>query len=104
VGGWVISKNGKFTYTVPVTFGDPGHFFGDNVTIPEGYAAVGGYHTHPGPDPAAEMDFLGLIVALPIGTVCPNIWRYANGNIRVFNPGPYDRWLGAPGTVIGNAP
>jgi RHS repeat-associated protein len=104
-GGWVISKNGKFTYTVPVTFGDPGHFFGDNVTIPEGYAAVGGYHTHPGPDPAAEDGFSGADCGFANRHGMPEyLGVTANGNIRVFNPGPYDRWLGAPGTVIGNAP
>ena len=48
-GGCVISKDGKYTYTVPVTFGQDSHFYASNVTVPDGYSSVGWYHTHPDP-------------------------------------------------------
>ena len=49
-GGWVITKDGKtFTYTRPVTFGEDSNFYPGKVTVPEGYAEVASYHTHPDP-------------------------------------------------------
>jgi len=102
---WVVGLYPK-TENSPIRSGNvwrSGHFFGDNVTIPEGYAAVGDTTRTQVLTPQQRMDFLGLIVACQSARYARISWRYREWNIRVFNPGPYDRWLGAPGTVIGNA-
>ena len=102
----MISRAGNYTYTVPVTFGDPQHFFADNVTVPDGYTAVAGYHTHPGPVAFVEDAFSPQDAAWSSPARFPAyLGVAANGNIRVYSPGqPYDRWLGTPGTLIGNVP
>lgn len=47
-GGLVLkNKDGKYTYTIAVTFKDQGHFNPERVTVPKGFKEVADYHTHP---------------------------------------------------------
>ena len=46
-GGWILkNKDGLYTYTIPITFNDSGHFFPDSENLPDGYKGVADYHTH----------------------------------------------------------
>lgn len=104
-GGWVISKGGKYTYTNPVTFGDPQHFYVDNVTVPSGYTAVGGYHTHPDPGSWGE----GFSDRDMNWAINHNMTSYVgmsySGNVRSYTPGvtQYGGY-GVTGDLIGNVP
>ena len=104
-GGWVISKDGKYTYTNPVTFGASGVFYADNVTVPSGYTAVGGYHTHPDPGSWGE----GFSVSDMNWAIGHNMTSYVgmsySGNVRSYTPGvtKYNGY-GVTGDLIGNTP
>jgi hypothetical protein len=37
---------GKYTYTIAVTFKDQGHFYPESVSVPDGFTRVADYHTH----------------------------------------------------------
>jgi RHS repeat-associated protein len=104
-GGWILSKDGKYTYTKPVTFGDPQHFFADNVSVPSGYTAAAGYHTHP--DSTMAGDGFSWQDASWANNHGMNSYLGVsyNGNVRVLAPGGPIMWPGGPpGTVIGNIP
>ena len=87
-GGWVITKNGKnFTYTVPVTFGSPEHFHQDNVTVPEGYAQVAVYHTHPDPNSMGEGLSPGDMGWANRNQMNIYVGMSYSGNVRQYVPG-----------------
>jgi RHS repeat-associated protein len=104
-GGWVISKDRKYTYTNPVTFGASGVFYADNVTVPSGYTAVGGYHTHPDPGSWGE----GFSVSDMNWAIGHNMTSYVgmsySGNVRSYTPGVTKyNGDGVTGDLIGNIP
>jgi hypothetical protein len=48
-GGRLLKdKDGRFTFTNPVTFNLSTHFWSSHVMVPFGYRKAGSYHTHPG--------------------------------------------------------
>jgi hypothetical protein len=46
-GGLIIKDAKGFTYTIPVSFYESGHFYPENVAAPDRFKVVGEYHTHP---------------------------------------------------------
>jgi len=48
-GGLILKSRSteKFTYTIPITFNQHGHFFPQSVTTPKGFTIAADYHTHP---------------------------------------------------------
>ncbi len=45
---WILkTKDGRYTYTIAVTFKDREHFYPDRVSVPKGFKEVADYHTHP---------------------------------------------------------
>jgi len=90
---------------VPVTFGSSTVFYADNVTVPSGYTAVGGYHTHPDPNQFGE----GFSVPDMNWAAAHNMTSYVgmsySGNIRSYTPGvtKYNGY-GVTGDLIGNVP
>ena len=39
-------KSKSYTYTEPITFGDPGHSYPNSIIVPAGYLLSADYHTH----------------------------------------------------------
>ncbi|MGA2170935.1 MAG: RHS repeat-associated core domain-containing protein [Terracidiphilus sp.] len=110
-GGWVISRDGAYTYTVPVTFGQDSHFYAANVTVPDGYSSVGWYHTHPDSGPEGEGFSEGDInFSNQIGKTGYVGMSYS-GNVRQYVPSTpghpgtqYNGYNGVTGDLIGNIP
>lgn len=105
-GGWVISKDGKFTYTVPVTFGQDSHFYADNVTVPDGYKAVAGYHTHPDPGSWGEGFSAADMTWADQHHMNSYVGMSYSGNVRVYVPGVTrdNGCCAVSGDLIGNIP
>jgi len=105
-GGWVLSKDGKYTYTLPVTFGQDGHFYPSNVTVPSGYGAVASFHTHPDSGSWGEGFSEGDVNWANQNRMNIYVGMSYSGNVRVYVPGvtKYNGFNGVTGDLIGNVP
>jgi hypothetical protein len=87
-GGWIITKDGKtFTYTRPVTFGKDDKFYPGNVTVPDGYAQVASFHTHPDPNPYGEGFSVGDMAWANRNAMNDYVGMAYSGNVRQYVPG-----------------
>jgi hypothetical protein len=85
----LYNKESKsYTYTEPITFGDPGHSYPNSITVPAGYLLSADYHTHGHVDVAEGEGFSGGDVrhagdfkrtGYVVDTISRNLYRFMPG-------------------------